>query len=167
MNKISIRPLTSQDAPAFMTWAGDPVVTALLFWDAYQDEEAAREFLRTIAEPHEFFYAVCLDGVPVGAVTLDRGKGPRAAHRAELGYVVARAHWGKGVATEGARLALAAGFQKLGVRRIEALVDPDNAGSMRVLEKAGLKQEGLLHQYVMHRGRLRDRWVYAVTRSSE
>lgn len=164
MTKVSIRPLTGKDAAAFLTWAGDPAVTESLFWDAYRDEKTAKAFLEAVCESHEFFYAICWEGQPVGAVTLDRGKSPRAAHRAELGYVLAKAFWGRGIATAAVQLATARGFQKLALRRIEAFVDPDNVGSYRVLEKAGFKKEALLQKYVTHRGRLRDRLVFALVR---
>lgn len=160
---VSLRPLRAADAEAFMTWAGDPETTRSLFWDHYTDLESARAFLTRVAEAHPWFMAVCLDGIPVGAVTLDRGEG-RAARRAELGYVIARAHCGKGVATAAVRLALARGFDDLGLERIEAFVDPENAGSVRVLEKAGLVREAHLRRYLVHRGRTRDRFVYAKIR---
>ncbi len=158
---ISLRPLTSLDVSAFMTWGSDPVVTQPLFWDPYPNEAAAKVFLQSIVEPHEYFMAICLDGEVVGAVTLDRGKGPRGSHRAELGYVLARSQWGKGIATEAVRQAVAWASQKLHLHRIEAFVDPDNVGSIRVLEKAGLIREGVLKSYVMHRCKIRDRFVYA------
>ena len=157
---VTLRPLKSEDLEDFMTWAGDPETTRSLFWDHYADPESARRFLVSVAEKHEWFMAICVGGVPVGAVTLDRGTG-RARLRAELGYVVARPHWGRGVATEAVRLALARGFGELGVSRIEACVDPENIGSIRVLEKAGLAREALLRGYVVHRGKVRDRYVYA------
>ena len=160
---IHLRPLRASDVDAFMTWAGDPAVTASLFWDHYTDRPAAQTFLRNVAEPHAWFMAICLGGTPVGAVTLDRRSGQHAC-RAELGYVLAREHWGKGIATAAARLALGDGFDALGVGRVEAFVDPENVGSVRVLEKAGMIREGLLRRYLVHRGRVRDRYVYATTR---
>lgn len=157
---ITLRPLRATDVDTFMTWAGDPLVTQSLFWDHYTDRNVARHFLETVAQPHPWFMAICRHGTPVGAITLDRGTG-KAAHRAELGYVVARAHWGHGYATQAVRIALACGFSDLSVTRIEALVDPDNRGSQRVLERADMSCEGVLHAYVTHRGHIRDRLLYA------
>lgn len=159
-NSITLRPLVSSDAEAFMTWGGDPEVTRSLFWDHYSSVDEARTFLANRAEKHPWFMAICLEGYPVGAITLDRGS-HGSAQRAELGYVLARAHWGKGIATEASRQALARGFKELGVIRIEATVDPENLGSVRVLEKAGMIREATLKSYVTHRGRVRDRYMYA------
>ena len=69
-----------------MAWGGDPETVRSLFWDHYTDVEIARDFLKRIAEPHPWFMAVCVNGRPVGAMTLDRGTG-RAEKRAELGLV--------------------------------------------------------------------------------
>lgn len=161
--KIALRPLIADDVDAFLTWAGDPEVTRSLFWDHYGDRTLAEKFLQEIAEPHPWFMAILMDGTPVGAVTLDKGKG-RAAHRAELGYVIAKSFWGQGIATEAVQLALEKGFQDLGIERIEAFVDPNNLGSVRVLEKAGLEREGYLKKYVIHRGQVRDRYIYGKTK---
>ncbi|MEV1010097.1 GNAT family N-acetyltransferase [Streptomyces sp. NPDC049881] len=56
----------------------------------------------------------------------------------ELGYRLRRAAWGLGYATEGARALVAHGFTELGVRRVTANTMAVNAGSRRVMEKAGL-----------------------------
>jgi RimJ/RimL family protein N-acetyltransferase len=145
-----------------MSWGGDPEVTQSLFWEHYTDIEVARSFIVDVVEKHPWFMAICIDDNPVGAITLDQGK-LRASLRAELGYVISKSFWNTGVTSEAVRLALEKGFKDLGVKRIEAYVDPENIGSIRVLEKNGFKLEGLLKKYVVHRGNIRDRHLYAVT----
>lgn len=56
----------------------------------------------------------------------------------EVGYYLARAAWGRGVATEAGRAALSHGFEVLGLDHVVAVVRPENAGSKRVLAKLGL-----------------------------
>jgi RimJ/RimL family protein N-acetyltransferase len=55
----------------------------------------------------------------------------------ELAYGVNRDRWGHGYATEAARACVAHGFDELGLEKIVADVDPENAASVRVLEKCG------------------------------
>lgn len=160
---IKLRPFTLADAEAMVAWKGDPEVTQTLFWDHEPNLEATVEFIQTVVLSHPWFMAICLDDKPVGAITLDQGTG-RAIKRAELGYVLAKAYWGQGIATEAVKLAIEDGFKKLPIERIEAFVDPDNIGSVRVLEKAGLAKEAHLKKYVVHRGRLRDRFIYVAFR---
>jgi RimJ/RimL family protein N-acetyltransferase len=57
----------------------------------------------------------------------------------ELGYRLGRAAWGKGYATEGARALIDKGFADLGTRRVVATTLADNAASIRVMEKVGLR----------------------------
>ena len=59
----------------------------------------------------------------------------------EVGYMVARSHWGRGYATEAARGARDYGFDRLGVDRLISLVHVDNAASQRVALKLGMQHE--------------------------
>src|SRR5215471_9786437 len=60
----------------------------------------------------------------------------------EIGWTLARSHWGKGFATEGARCALEYGFNELNKEHIISLIHPNNKGSIRVAEKLGERHEG-------------------------
>jgi RimJ/RimL family protein N-acetyltransferase len=61
--------------------------------------------------------------------------------RAELGYIFARVAWGRGIATEAARACLQYGFERLGWDAIGAGALRENAASLRVLEKLGMRRE--------------------------
>jgi RimJ/RimL family protein N-acetyltransferase len=64
----------------------------------------------------------------------------------ELGYRLHRRHWGRGLATEGARALVRLGFTELDVRRVFATAMAVNHGSRRVLEKAGLRYVRTFHE---------------------
>jgi RimJ/RimL family protein N-acetyltransferase len=57
---------------------------------------------------------------------------------ADVGFAFLESHWSKGYASESAAAVLAYGRQRLGLRRIVAITDPDNLGSIAVVEKIGL-----------------------------
>ena len=59
----------------------------------------------------------------------------------DLGYRLKRSAWGKGYAMEGSRALIRKGFRELGVRRVTATALAANSGSIRVMEKAGLRFE--------------------------
>jgi RimJ/RimL family protein N-acetyltransferase len=61
-----------------------------------------------------------------------------------LGYLVRTSRAGEGIATEAARLVAQYGFEKLGLERLEIVVHPDNAPSLKVAEKLGATREALL-----------------------
>ncbi|MCE9627198.1 MAG: GNAT family N-acetyltransferase [Candidatus Eisenbacteria bacterium] len=69
-------------------------------------------------------------------------KGPPSDGRVEIGYGVADAWRGKGIATSGARQLVEIAFLQDGVREVLAETRPDNPASQRVLEKTGLFQRG-------------------------
>ncbi|MFQ5957985.1 MAG: GNAT family N-acetyltransferase [Alphaproteobacteria bacterium] len=88
--------------------------------------------------------------------------GITGAGEASLGYAFDPDHWGQGCATEAVRRLVALGFEHFGLHRISAVCDPGNTGSIRVLEKAGMRREGLLRQNLLVRGKWRDSYLYAV-----
>lgn len=66
---------------------------------------------------------------------------------AEIGYILARAYWGRGYATEAANASLRYGFEQLGLERIVAVTRPDHLVSQRVLRKLGLVYERNAYYY--------------------
>ena len=119
-------PFGLRDAEAFLCAPHDPVLPSFLV------------FKRTNGEP-----------VLVGAC----GLGRRPSGAVELGYWIARDHWGRGFATESAR-ALLAIARALGLKRLEASYFADNPASGRVLEKLGFTATGLrAPRYSCARGR--------------
>lgn len=65
----------------------------------------------------------------------------------ELLYALARSHWGRGLATEAAAAALRFGFDVAHLPRIVALAVPENASSIRVMEKIGMRYERDTHLF--------------------
>ena len=66
--------------------------------------------------------------------------------RADIGYGLAREHWGRGLMNEALTAVVDYAFGPLGLRRLEADVDPRNAASLRALERLGFAREGLLRE---------------------
>lgn len=83
-------------------------------------------------------------------------------NRAEIGYALAKEHWGKGIVPEACKALVVFGIEQCGLNRIEATVYPENKGSIRVCEKLGMKQEGILRKHVMREGHYRDRLLMAL-----
>jgi len=66
---------------------------------------------------------------------------------AEIGYILARAYWGRGYATEAASASLRYGFEQLGLERIVAVTRPDHLVSQQVLRKLGMVFERNAYYY--------------------
>jgi ribosomal-protein-alanine N-acetyltransferase len=73
--------------------------------------------------------------------------------RAEVGYLLARAVWGQGYATEALRALLAFSFEVAGCNRVEAWYQVENRASGRAMEKAGMRFEGVLREHQIANGR--------------
>lgn len=162
-NSVLLRNLSSKDLNAVYKWASDFKVAKYTSWDAYTCINELNDYLVNIVERHKFCKAICYEGEIIGSVTIEQGKGPHSC-RAELGYVLNRSFWGRGITPAAVALAIAQAFKDLDIYRIEAFVDPENKRSCRVLEKVGMSCEGHLKKHVIFKGELRDSYIYAVTR---
>jgi ribosomal-protein-alanine N-acetyltransferase len=60
----------------------------------------------------------------------------------EVGYLIARPYWGRGLATEAAKALIEDGFTRLGETRLISLIHPENVASQRVAAHNGLRYEG-------------------------
>ena len=156
-----LRNLTRHDLTYFYTWASDPDVAKTMTWNAYTSIIDAEKFLCEVAEKYPWFKAICINGIPVGSITLTKTKNEDTL---ELGYVIAKVYWGQGIATAAVKQAIQIGFSDLNIQRIEALVDPDNKASERVLIKAGMHYEGLLKNYTIFKNIVSDRYLYSITK---
>jgi RimJ/RimL family protein N-acetyltransferase len=121
---------------------------------ALQREEAERGDSLTLAIRRRE------DGQLVGCIGLREID--RTHLQAELGYWIGVPYWGQGFATEAARAVVRYGFDALGLNRIHAHHMVRNPVSGRVLERIGMRREGLLRQRVRKWERFEDVAIYAV-----
>ena len=98
----------------------------------------------------------------IGACDLARS-GPR---RADIGYVLGNRHWGFGYGTEVAVALVDFAFEVLGLAEVTAIVAIENERSRRVLDKAGLRWDGLMRRHTRFGGRWWDCHRYIIERSS-
>ncbi len=143
----------------------DLEVTRFLSWQPYKTPEQAeprmRQRLEDLASGRELSWVIRRREEPelIGLVSLFP-----ADHHAELGYVLARPHWGQGLVPEAARAVSDWALAQPGIYRVWAVTDQDNHGSARVLEKIGMQCEGKLRRFAVHPNvspEPRDCWVYA------
>jgi ribosomal-protein-alanine N-acetyltransferase len=85
--------------------------------------------------------------------------------RGDIGYALAREYWGHGYATEAVRAMIEFGFEHLNLNRIEARAVPANVASTRVMQKAGMKYEGILSESGFFKGAYQDVALYSILRS--
>lgn len=108
----------------------------------------------------EVNFAIDIGGKVAGGIGLRYIEG----HRAELGYWLAKKHWGRGIMTQAVGLVSEYAFRQLGLRRLYATAFTSNKASARVLEKNGFKLEGLMRKLHKNKGRFVDVLLYANVR---
>lgn len=86
-------------------------------------------------------------------------------HFAEVGYELTPEAWGRGLMPEALRTLCRYAFEKMGLHRVEATVDPENAASIRTLEKVGFVREALLRENWFFDGRYTDSGIYGLLAS--
>jgi [ribosomal protein S5]-alanine N-acetyltransferase len=102
------------------------------------------------------------EGPFIGEVSLGSvQRGPFQS--AFVGYWVDAEHAGQGYVPEGVAIILRYGFEELGLHRIEAAIVPRNTASRRVMDKLGLREEGLAERFLQIRGVWEDHVRYAIT----
>lgn len=149
-SRVRLRWLTAADAPALYDIFSHPDVARYWSTPAYTELRQAEEL---VDEIHDFFAAGTLFQWGVAERGTDRVIGTTTLwqidagnQRAEIGFALARDRWGQGYMLEALRTFLGWCFDELDLRRIEADVDPGNAGSLRLLERLGFQREGYLRE---------------------
>ena len=167
--RLVLRLPVPADAEAiFSSYAQDGEVTRYMIWSPHKNIEETRRFVvGCIAEWEgvaRFPYVITIkeSGALVGMIEIRLEN-----FRADVGYLLAREHWGKGLMSEALSTIVEWALRQESIYRVWALCDADNAASARVLEKAGMQREGLLRRRMIHPNlsrEPRDCYSYAITK---
>jgi len=169
--RLYLRRPQQSDAPAVFEYGSDPEVARYMDWPALVDmQDAIKATERAVrrwesGEEYAWRLTVRPNDTPVGGVACSI-----EGHRAGLGFVLSRHHWGKGYATEAARAVFDWLVSLETVQRIQATCDVDNRASIRVLEKLAMSREALLRRWAVRPnlpGRpVRDAFSYSWVRAA-
>ena len=117
-------------------------------------------------EAYPFFIFAAKDSALLGGLNLSNMR-RGAASMATLGYWMGQAHAGQGIMSEAVQMIVPFAAERLNLRRLEAACLPENAASLRLLEKAQFLREGYAREYLMINGNWRDHILLgrSITRS--
>jgi [ribosomal protein S5]-alanine N-acetyltransferase len=168
-SRLCLRWIEERDADALFEVFSDPQVTRYWSAPAWQDPVAAR---RLIDDVHAGFgrgdllqwgIAGLEDHRLIGTCTLAHVD--RTHRRAELGFALGSAHWGRGHAAEAVARLLSFAFEELDLHRVEADIDPRNQKSISLIERLGFRREGYLRERWHVNGEICDSLIYGLLRS--
>jgi RimJ/RimL family protein N-acetyltransferase len=164
--RLRLRALGDADVPALFAIFNDP--EAMRYWarpamTGVAEVEALLGEIRSYAAKATLFQwgiARREDDLVIGTVTLFRIN--LEHRRGELGYIVRRDLWGRGLATETLTAVVNHAFGTMGLHRLEADIDPRNASSIRLVERLGFKREGHLRERFFVAGEIQDSLIYGL-----
>lgn len=164
--RITLRGYREGDLPDFYAVHSDPRVMRYWSFPAWTEISQAREYFDSALGGRDAGRLLCWAIAEAGS---DRVMGGvtlfainRVQGRAEIGYALGSAHWGRGYAQEALRLALGHAFAGLGLRRVEADIDPRNGASCRLVERLGFVREGVLRERWEVAGEVCDSALYGL-----
>ena len=144
--KLILRQFTEADAESvYRNWASDPEVTRYLTWPTHTCVEMSRWYMdfcvASYEVPSTFQWGIELKetGELIGNISVVH-LDPES-ETAELGWVLGRSYWGRGIMPEAARKVIDFLFDEVGVSVIRAEHDVLNPKSGRVMQKLGMTRE--------------------------
>ena len=143
--RLLLRPHFREDADAFYDYMSDAEVLRFEPYPPLDRAESEEELNKRIADPD--FIAVCLppdDDHPWGTLIGHIFFSPCAFSSWEIGWVFDRAHWKRGYAAEAAAAVIDAAFRAGLAHRVIAMCNPENTASERLMQRLGMRKEGLL-----------------------
>lgn len=164
-DRLRLRRMEKCDLYDVFKYTSDPEVPKYLLWEPHSSLEETRRYLARVSRLYRrarfYDWGVEHEGRIIGTVgftsfDIRNDKG-------EIGYVISRDFWHRGIASEAVRAVLKFGFESLLLNRIEARFLPENEGSLRVAQSCGMTLEGTMREALLVKGRYRDVSVAAVT----
>ena len=152
----------------FAEYAQDTEVAKYMIWRPHLDIEESRDFIRRCIsawkDDNAYPWVITRksDGRLIGMIEC-RIK----LFSMDIGYVLARAHWGHGYTPEAARTIVDWGLGQEKIYRVWALCDVENLASARVMEKIGMQREGTLRRWTLHPNisdKPRDVYCYSIVK---
>ncbi|MBO2515995.1 MAG: GNAT family N-acetyltransferase [Clostridiales bacterium] len=165
---LFLRKVEKSDARDFFEYASDEEVAKHVLWYAHQSIKETRRQIKVLQQQYRH-------GSPASFAIIDKKSGRMIGTigymwvssvdcSAEIGYSLSREYWNRGFMTEALREIIRFSFDILLLNRVEAQHGTDNPASGKVMEKCGMKKEGILRQRLMNKGKLIDTALYSILR---
>ena len=154
--RLLLRRVRLEDAAGMFEYASDPEVTRELTWQSHRTTEDSKEFLNYVmgkygrGEVSEWGIVLRENNKFIGMCGFVWWLPQHA--KGEIGYVLSRKYWGRGLMAEAVGAVMDFGFDKMKLRRFQARCNEANTGSERVMQKCGMKYEGLTRDAVFEKG---------------
>lgn len=167
--RLHLRKMKVSDSSSLFKIWSDPEVTKFMNINCFTDENQARDMIKLLDELSQDNKAIRFSIIEIESNEIIGSCGYNSIDfenaKAEIGYDIARAFWGRGYASEAICSLLDYAFSSLKLNRIEAKVEPANVNSVKVLQKLNFTFEGTLRQYEKVNGKFNDLNMYSKLRT--
>ena len=164
--RLVLRDFETEDFSDVFVYASDPLVCRFLPWGPVDDVNNSKQFIdkclrERAEEPRKFYeFAIEYEKKVIGAVSL---RNISFEHkRCEIGYLLNKDFWRKGIMTEASDKVMEFAFNELKVHRLFAVYDPENIASASTLAGLGFIKEAHFRKSVFIKGSYRDRILCAI-----
>lgn len=168
--RLILRQFRLEDAhDMYHNWAGDPSVSKFLTWPVHTGIEASQAVIQMWMAKYQDLdnYNWCIElksiGQAIGSITAVKVKEEISA--VSIGYCIGRVYWGQGITTEALSALMDFFFDRVQVNRVEAIHDPMNPASGKVMEKCGLLKEGVQRQAILTNRGVTDAVLYGLVQA--
>lgn len=166
--RLILRKISLEDAQDIFDYAKDPEVSKYVSWEPHKSIEDSIKFIEYMLNKYE------KEGYGDWGIEYKENKKligtcgfiwwDRKNYKAEIGYVLSREYWNQGLMTEAVREVIKFGFERMFLNRIQARCKVENIASEKVMQKIGMKFEGILREDVFVKGRFWDMKLYSILR---
>ena len=168
--RLILRRFTLEDAPAvFANYASDENVTRYMAWDRHEtvadSEKVLTQWVQDYEKPDFYEWAIVWKelGQPIGNIEVLSVDD--YVQKANLGYSIGTAYWGKGIMPEALKAVIDFLFDEVGLNRVEACHDSRNPNSGKVMRKCGMTHEGTFRQWAWTNAGICDTCNYGILKS--
>ena len=164
--RLILRKVTIEDIQDMYLYGSDEEVSKYVTWNTHETIADTKGFVEFVLNKYENKqvspWGIEYKGNGKFIGTIDFVWWQTNNKTAEIGYVISKDYWGKGLTSEVAKEIIKFGFEKMDLVRIQARCDVENIGLARVMEKAGMSFEGIIRKGIFVKGMHRDLKMYSI-----
>ena len=167
-SRLILREIVADDWPAMLAYQVDHRYLRYYAWTERSEEDVGA-FAQMLAGMRDadvprrkFQLAITQPGDPTLIGNCGIRRKPDNEWEADIGYELHHDHWGRGYVTEAVSAMVDFGFRELGLHRVSSWCNAENERSWRVMERIGMKREGLLREANYFKERWWDTLVYGL-----
>lgn len=169
-NRLNLRRLTSTDVNEVLALRSNPEIMKFIPRPLITTQEEAIEFItkmdRSIDSNTVINWAITTkeNDKVIGMIGYYRMKPEN--YRAEVGYLLSAEYHGQGIITEALQRVIQFGFEEMGLNSIEAVIDPENIASEKVLIKTNFEKEAYFKEHQFFEGKFLDSVFYSLLKKN-